>query len=80
MRVCPGIITGLHVQSDVFIVHGSELYIKTGIFQSSASARTSDLPTSNPNSCMNDCSASTTPAVGPLRPLFVFEFSPQHHF
>ena len=50
MRVCAGIITGLHVQSAGFIVHGSELYIKIGIFQSSASAYTSDLPTSRPNS------------------------------
>ena len=50
MRVCAGIITGLHVQSAGFIVHGSELYIKIGIFQSSASASTSDLPTSRPNS------------------------------
>ena len=47
MRVCPGIMTGLHVQSADFAVHGSELYIKTGIFPSSASARTSDLPTTS---------------------------------
>ena len=32
MRVCAGTITGLHVQSAGFIVHGSELYIKIGIF------------------------------------------------
>ena len=75
MRVCPGIMTGLHVQSADFVVHGSELYIKIGIFQSSASARTSDLPTSKPNSCTKVCSASTTPAVGPLRPLFVFSLA-----
>ena len=55
MRVCPGIMTGLHVQSVDFVVHGSELYIKIGNFQSSASARTSDLPTSKPNSCTKVC-------------------------
>ena len=27
-RVCPGIMTGLHVQSVDFVVHGSELYIR----------------------------------------------------
>ena len=75
MRVCPGIMTGLQVQYVDFVEHGSELYIKIGIFQSSASAHTSDLPTSNPNSCTKVCSASTTPAVGPLRPLFVFSLA-----
>ena len=78
MHICPGIMIGLHVQSADFAVHGSELYIKTGIFQSSASARTSDLPTSSPNSCTKVCSASTTPAVGPFRPLFVFSLA--HRF
>ena len=68
-------ITGLHVQSVDCFVHGSELYKRIGIFQSSASARTSDLPTSNPNYCTNDCSASTTPAVGPRRPLFVLSLA-----
>ena len=48
MRVCAGTKTGFHVQSAGFIVHGSELYIKMGIFQSSASARTNDLPTRRP--------------------------------
>ena len=80
MRVRPAIMTGMHVQSVDFFVHGSELYSIIGIFQSSASARTIDLPTSSPNSCTNDCSASTTPAVGPRRPLLVFELGPQHHF
>ena len=65
MRVRAGIMTGLHLQSVDLFVHGSELYSRIGIFQSSASARTSDLPTSNPNSCTNDCRASTTPVVGP---------------
>ena len=75
MRVRPGIMTGLHVQSVDLFVHGSELYSRIGIFQSSASARTSDLPTRKPNSCTNDCSASTTPAVGPRRPLLVLSFA-----
>ena len=68
-------MTGLHLQSVDLFVHGSELYSRIGIFQSSASARTSDLPTSNPNSCTNDCcaSGSSSTVVG-------FEFGPQHHF
>ena len=41
---------GLHAQASGCIVHGSELYINIGIFQSSASARTKDLPTKRPNS------------------------------
>ena len=73
--VCAGTITGLHVQSAGFFVHGSELYNNMGIFQSSASARTNDLPTKRPNSCTKVCRASTTPAVGPLRPLFVFSLA-----
>ena len=43
------IITGLHLQSFDLFVHGSELYSSIGTFQSSASARTSDLPTNIPN-------------------------------
>ena len=70
MRVRAGIMTGLHLQSADLFVQGSELYSRIGIFQSSASARTSDLPTNIPNSCTNDCSASTTPAVGPRRPFW----------
>ena len=69
MRVWAGIMTGLHLQSADLFVQGSELYSRIGIFQSSASACTSDLPTNIPNSCTNDRSASTTPAVGPRRPL-----------
>ena len=67
MRVCAGIITGLHVQSAGFIVHGSELYINIGIFQSSASARNknlgthSDLPTSRPKH-------PERRSAGPVRP------------
>ena len=68
-------ITGLHLQSFDFFVQGSELYCSIGTFQSSASARTSDLPTTIPNSCTNVCSASTTPAVGPRRPLLVFSLA-----
>ena len=75
MRVRAGIMTGLHLQSVDFFVQGSELYSNIGIFQSSASARTSDLPTNIPNSCTNVCSASTTPAVGPRRPLLVFNLA-----
>ena len=75
MPVRPGIMTGLHVQSVDLFVHGSELYSRIGIFQSSSSARTNDLPTSNPNSCTNDCGASTTPAVGPHRPLLVLSLA-----
>ena len=75
MRVRPGSMTGLHVQSVDFFVHGSELYSRIGTLQSSASARTSDLPTSSPNDCTNDCSASTTPAVGPHRPLLVLSLA-----
>ena len=75
MRVRAGIITGLHVQTVDLFVHGSELYNRIGIFQSSASAHTSDLPTSSPNSCTNDYSASTTPAVGPRRLLLVLSLA-----
>ena len=75
MRVQAGIITELHVQTVDLFVHGSELYNRIGIFQSSASARTSDLLTSSPNSCTDDCSASTTPAVGPRRPLLVLSLA-----
>ena len=75
MRVRAGIISGLHLQSFDFLVQGSELYSNIGIFQSSASARTSDLPTNIPNSCTNVCSASTTPAVGPRQPLLVFSLA-----
>ena len=75
MRVWAGIITGLHLQSFDLFVHGSELYSSIGTFQSSASAHTSDLPTNIPNSCTNVCSASTTPAVGPRRPLLVFSLA-----
>ena len=75
MRVRAGIITGLHLQFVDLFVQGSELYSNIGIFQSSASARTNDLPTSIPNSCTNDCSASTTPAVGPRRPLLVLSLA-----
>ena len=53
-------------------MQGSELYSRMGNFQSSASARTSDLPTNNPNSCTHICNANTTPAVGPCRPLLDF--------
>ena len=53
MRVRAGIITGLHLQSFDLFVQGSELYSSIGTFQSSASARTSDLPTNIPNSCTN---------------------------
>ena len=75
MRVRAGIITGLHLQSFDFFVQGSELYSSIGTFQSSASARTNDLPTNIPNSCTNVCSASTTPAVGHRRPLLVFSLA-----
>ena len=75
MRVRAGIITGLHLQSFDLFVHGSELYSSIRTFQSSASARTSDLSTNIPNSCTNVCSASTTPAVGPRRPLLVFSLA-----
>ena len=75
MRVQAGIVTGLHLQCFVSRAQGSELYNSMGTFQSSASARTSDLPTNSPNSCTNVCSASTTPAVGPRRPLLVFSFA-----
>ena len=75
MRVRAGIMTGLHSQSADLFVQGSELYSRIGILQSSASARTSDLPTNIPNSCTNDCSASTTPAVGPRRPLLVLSLA-----
>ena len=75
MRVRPGIMTGMHVQSVDLFVHGSEFYSRIGIFQSSASARTNDLPTSSPNYCTNECSASTTPAVGPRRPLLVLSLA-----
>ena len=75
MRVRAGIITGLHLQSFDLFGHGSELYSSIGTFQSSVSARTSDLPTNIPNSCTNVCSASTTPAVGPRRPLLDFSFA-----
>ena len=75
MRVQAGIVTGLHLQCFVSRVQGSELYNSMGTFQSSASARTSDLPTNSPNSCTNVCSASTTPAVGPRRPLLVLSFT-----
>ena len=51
MHVRAVIMTGLHLQSVDLFVQGSELYSSIGIFQSSASARTSDLPTSIPNSC-----------------------------
>ena len=64
MCVRAGIMTGLHVQSVDLFIHGSELYSRIGIFQSSAYARTSDLPTSNPNSCTNDCSTSTSECGG----------------
>ena len=62
-------------QCFVSLVQGSELYNSMGTFQSSASTRTSDLPTNSPNYCTNVCSASTTPAVGPRRPLLVFSFA-----
>ena len=75
MRVRAGIMTGLHLQSVDLFVHGSELYSSIRIFQSSAPAHTSDLPTSIPKSCTNDCSASTTPAVGPRRPLLVLSLA-----
>ena len=60
MRVRAGIITGLHLQCFESLVQGSELYNSIGTFQSSASARTIDLPTNIPNSCMKVCSASVT--------------------
>ena len=75
MRVQAGIVTGLHLQCFFSRVQGSELYSRMGTFQSSTSARTSDLPTNNPNSCTNVCSANTTPAVGPRRQLLVFSFA-----
>ena len=75
MRVQVGIITGLHLQCFDSLVQGSELYSSIGTFQSSASARTNDLPTNIPNSCTKVCSASTTPAVGPQRPLLFFSFA-----
>ena len=75
MRVRDGIVTGLHLQCFVSRAQGSELHSSRSTFQSSASARTSDLPTNSPNSCTNVCSASTTPAVGPRRPLLVFSFA-----
>ena len=59
MRVRAGIITGLHLQYFDSLVQGSELYSSIGTFQSSASARTNDLPTNIPNSCTKVCSAST---------------------
>ena len=64
LRVCPGIMTGLHVQSVDFVMHGLELYIKIGIFQSSASARTSDMPTSKPNSCTKVYSSAVCLSMG----------------
>ena len=69
------IITELHLQCFDSLVQGSELYSSIGTLQSSASARTNDLPTNIPNSCTKVCSASTTPAVGPRRPLLVFSFA-----
>ena len=75
MRARAGIVTGLHLQCFVSRVQGSELYNSMGTFQSSSSARTSDLQTNSPNSCTNVCSASTTPAVGHRRPLLVFSFA-----
>ena len=54
---------------------GQSCTVELELSKSSASARTSDLPTSSPNSCTNDCSASTTPAVGPRRPLLVLSLA-----
>ena len=75
MRVLAGIVTGLHPQCSVSRAQGSELYNSMGTLQSSTSACTSDLPTISPNYCTNVCSASTTPAVSPRRPLLVLSFA-----